>query len=331
MPHPMKPTFPLLAFLVLSTSSLAAPAGERVFLKSARVNSDHTVSLPLREGRVGTRTVWYVITDASTGDAADRFGSARAQKLANARGSGAVQRASFERDGLLHFAATVDFRPERVVVPTPGLGFPPLEARPGAVAETGYSPLVRLPDGTILNAPHVANDTGRADKALELDFARRQVRYELTDGFSRDERVLYISTDASDPVAAALENVTFAPLLGEAPFAGGDGTDSARASLAAFVNGPTGVRNPERQGLNSALLGEGDPLNLLAWMPNQGRYSPLWDVHLTAWAPGEAPRRLADFFDVEDGADERAFTAPDGARWGPTGFVVNCPIIAELD
>ena len=319
-----------LPSLVLLLAPLAH-AGERVFLPSARVNPDHTVTLPLREGRVGTRTVWYVVTDASSGDAAERHGAARAQKLANARRSGAVQRASFGRDGLLHFEATVDFRPERVVVPTPGAGFPPLEASPGAVAEEGYSPLVLLPDGTVLNAPHVANDTGRADKVVELDLRRRTLRFELTDGFARDERVLYVSTDASDPAAAALENVTWAPRLGLAPFAGGDGTDSARASLAAFVNGPTGLRNPERQGLNSALLGEGDPLNLLAWTPNQGRYSPLWDVHLTAWAPGRAPRRLEDFAEVEDGAEEQRFTAPDGTRWGPSGFVVNCPIVAQLD
>jgi hypothetical protein len=155
------------------------------------------------------------------------------------------------------------------------------------------------------------------------------VRFELTDGFARDERVLYISTDASDPVAAALENVTFAERLGRAPFAGGDGTNSARASLAAMVNGPTGVDNPERQGLNSALLGEGDPLNLLAWTPNQGRYSPLWDVHLTAWASGKRPRQIHDFFDVEDLAEKRAVTAPDGSRFGPSGFIVNCPIVAQ--
>jgi len=259
------------------------------------------------------------------------FGSTRAQKLARARNTAAVQRAAFRPDGLLQFAATVDFRPRREVVPTPGVGFPPLVAEPGAIAEKGYSPLVQLPDGTILNAPHVANDTGRADKAVELDFGARRVRFELTDGFARDERVLYISTDASDPVAAALENVTYAPRLGAAPFAGGDGTNSARASLAAFVNGPTGVDNPQRQGLNSALLGEGDPLNLLAWTPNQGRYSPLWDVHLSAWSRGVRPTRQEEFADVEDLAEDRRVTAPDGARWVPTGFVVNCPIIAQLD
>jgi hypothetical protein len=198
------------------------------------------------------------------------------------------------------------------------------------VAEEGYSPLVELPDGTILNAPHLANDTGRADKVVELDLDAGRVRFELTDGFARKKRVLYVSTDASDPVAAALENVTFAPRLGAAPFAGGDGTDSARASLAAVVNGPTGRNNSQRQGLNSALLGEGDPLNVLAWLPNQGRYSPLWDVHLSAWDSAR-PRRIEEFAEAEDRAEDGDLTAPDGSRWGPTGFVVNCPIVARLD
>jgi hypothetical protein len=320
----------LTVFFLLTTTSIAfAAGGGRLFMPSARVNADHTVTLPLHEGRVGSRVVWYIVTDASTSEAAERYGSARAQKLENARNSGAVQSARFGSDGLLDFEATVNFGPERMVEGNPVTGFPPLRAIPGAVGEEGYSPLVRLADGTILNAPHVANATGQADKVVELDRAGHSVRYQLTDGFSRNERVLYISTDASDPVAAALENVTFAEALRFAPFAGGDGTNSARASLAAMVNGPTGVNNPERQGLNSALLGEGDPLNMLAWMPNQGRYSPLWDVHLTAFAPGKRAHQIRAFSDVEDLAKERGVTNPDGGRWGPTGFIVNCPIVAQ--
>ena len=77
--------------------------------------------------------------------------------------------------------------------------------------------------------------------------------------FARDKPVLYISTEASDPAAAALESSTYTPALNEAPFVGGDGTNSARASLAAMTNGQTGRDNPNRQGLNSALLGDGGP------------------------------------------------------------------------
>ena len=91
--------------------------------------------------------------------------------------------------------------------------------------------------------------------------------------------------------------------------------------------GPTG--DPaKRQGINSALLGEGDPLNVLAWRPGQGRYSPLWDVHLTAWTAGATPTRQTRFADVEDLADAGRVTAPDGTPWGASGVVVNCPIIA---
>jgi len=327
----MKPAFIVSLFLFASASLPHALGGDRVFVPNAKLNSDHTVTLTLHEGRVGKRTVWFIVTEASSGDAADRWRASRAQKLANAkRAPDSLQNAFFGSDGLLHFDATVDFGPERVIVPTPGSGFPPLEAQPGAIAEDGYSPLVRLSDGTILNAPHLANDTGRADKAVELDFQGRHVRYALTDGFARKDAVVYISTESSSPVAATIENVTFAPKLDSAPFAGGDGTNSARASLAAFVNGPTGVNNPQRQGLNSALLGEGDPLNVLAWKPNQGRYSPLWDVHLSAWDSPARARRLTEFAAVEDRGEDDDLTAPDGSRWGPTGFIVNCPIIAEL-
>jgi len=321
----------LTLLLLLATSPLLQ-AGDRVFVPGAKINADHTVTLPLREGRLGSRVVWYIVTEASTSNSAERFGASRASKLANAlKNSASLQRAHHGKNGLLEFEGTVDFRPERVVVGDPVTGFPPLRAEPGAIADDFYSPIVLLPDGSVINAPHIANDTGRSDKVAELDFARRTVDFALTDGFTRDNAVLYITTDASDPVAAALENATLVPRLGFAPRAGGDGSDSARASLAAFVNGPTGARNRERQGLNSALLGEGDPLNVLAWMPNQGRYSPLWDVHLAAWADARAARRVERFADVEDLAEDGELTAPDGGRFGATGFVVNCPIMAELD
>ena len=227
------------------------------------------------------------------------------------------------------FPATVDFSPEHVIVPGP-TGFPPAGAAPGALGDPGYAPLIQLPDGAVLNAPQIANATGQADKALAVDRAARTVRYLLTDGLARGNPVVYISTEASDPGAAAIEDVTYAPSLNAAPFAGGDDTSSARASLAAITNGATGATDPQRQGLSSALLGEGDPLNVLAWLPQQGRYSPLWDVHLTQWAPGQRPVRLTELAEVEDLADAGAVTGFPGGPWGASGFVVNCPIIARV-
>jgi hypothetical protein len=317
----------LSAGLVAGTPAAAdSGSSAQVFVPAAVVNTDHTTTLPLYRGRTGGRTVFFTVLEASDSNHADTWGASVSQKLANARGTNAVQKVSLASDGTVVFPATVDFAPDRVVVPGPS-GFPPKTAYPGAVGYSGYSPLIQLPDGAVLNAPQLANDTGKADKAVALDLAHGRVRYVLTDGFARTEPVSYASTDASDPVAAALEDVTYAPALNAAPFAGGDGTDSARASLAAFTNGQTGLGNPQRQGLNSAIVDGLDPLNVLAWLPGQGRYSPLWDVHLTQWAPHQA-RLVTEFAAVADLARTGAVTGFGGGRWGPSGFIVDCPIIA---
>lgn len=324
----------LLAGLVLWSSPAAASGGAKVFLDSAIEVTDTEVVLPLYEGRVGNETVWYIVTEASDGDIADELGVNEADKLEIAANTGAVQAGQFDSDGILHFEATVDFTPVRTVVPNPGTGFPPQPGTaPGSVGETGYSPLVQLPDGTVLNAPQLARASQLAhlhDSVVNLDIDGREVTLDLVDGFARDKAVKYISTDASDPGAAALEGATFAPALNAAPGLGNDGSDSSRASLAAVTNGQTGIDNPDRQGLNSALLGEGDPLNLLAWLPNQGRYSPLWDVHFSTFAdPGDA-ELITRFADIEDLAEDGGIVAPDGSDWGPSNFIVNCPIIARV-
>ena len=57
-----------------------------------------------------------------------------------------------------------------------------------------------------------------------------------------------------------------------------------RSGLVAFTNGQISAINPQRQGLNSALLDGLDPLNILSWNPNQSRYSPLWDIYLAQWS-----------------------------------------------
>lgn len=287
-----------------------ASTSVRTFVPGAVIGADHAVTLPLRQGRSGGQDVWYIVTEASSSAGAEAWATGRADKLARARGTTAVQRVTLDAAGRIVFPATANFSAQGAVV-------------------SNYSPLVELPDGTILNAPHLANASGRANKVVSLDLSARRVRYRLTDGFANDSAVLYISTEASSPEAAALENVTYAPALDAAPFAGGDGTNSARAALAAITNGATGVQNPNRQGINSASLGEGDPLNILAWTPNQGRYSPLWDVHLSTWAPGQNPVRLTDIDDVSSLADAGQITAPDGSAWKPSGFVVNCPIISQ--
>ena len=320
----------IVAALIAPTSALA-DGGRTLFIKSAVEHADNTVTLPLYRGTSHGQTVWYILLDSSDGNTAQTYGINRSQKLANAKGSGAVQKVTVV-NGVIDFPATVDFSPVRNVVPS-ATGFPPLAADPGAIGEAGYSPLIQLPNGVILNAPQIANDSGKADKAVSLDTMHGNAILQETDGFSGGKAVKYVSTDASDPAVAALENSTYAPALALAPFAGGDGTDSARASLAAFVNGQTGANNPQRQGLNSALLDGLSPLNVLAWNPSQGRYSPLWDVFPAAWsaqaiAAGQNLRQK-DFGDVHNLAEHGMITGPGGAAFGAANFVVVCPIVSS--
>jgi len=333
-----------LSLVGLAALVPAAPAvaGSTQFIGSAVEHPDNTVTLPLQRGTSHGDTVWYVVLDSSAGNDADRRQVNTAQKLGNARGSGAVQRVTVS-NGVVDFPGTVDFSYDRnVLAPA---GFPPIVHDPGARGDARYSPLIELPGGTILNAPQIARDQDgdgtiqlagheeAADKVVAIDTARRTVRYRETDGFARGNPVRYVSTDATDELAAALEEATLAPALDAAPFAGGDGTDSARASLAAFVNGQTGASNPERQGLDSAVVDGLDPLNVLAWTPNQGRYSPLWDVHLAAWSAAAVATgrnvRQRRFDDVEALAAAGMVTAPPGERFGPSGIIVDCPIVSQ--
>lgn len=319
------------ASLAARSADRASGGGSRLFVTSGRENADGTVTLPLYRGTSKGRTVWYILLDASTGDAAKRWGINESQKLSHLRGTTAVQKVMMN-NGALEFPASVDFTPVRSVTAGP-MGFPPAGFHIGAQGEDGYSPFVQLADGTILNAPIIANESGQADKVKHIDTAAGTVDFEETDGFSGGKPVRYVSTDASIELAAALENVTYAPALNGAPTVGQDGTDQARTGLIAFVNGQLGANNPNRQGLNSAVLDGLAPLNILRWAPNQGRYSPIWDVHPAAWtdraiASGQNTRQT-DFGTVQGLVDKGMVTGPGGAKFGAAGFVVNCPIISQ--
>jgi hypothetical protein len=315
-----------LAIAIASSALGRASGGHTLFMQSAVEHPNLTATLPLHRGTSHGQTVYYVVTDSSDGNFSQTFGLNRSQKLVNAAHSGGVQKVSVT-DGVIDFPATVDFTPVRKVSPGPQ-GFPPVAAEPGAVGEVGYSPLIQLPNGIIVNAPHIANSTGQADKVVSIDLIRNTVTYRETNGFQGGDPVKYMSFDASNPVAAALEDVTLAPDLDLVPAVNDDSTASARATLIAFINGQTGANNPQRQGLNSAILDGLDPLNLLRWNPSQGRYSPLWDVNLARWtdqvvAAGRNLRQT-DAGTAQGLADHGLLTAPDGASLTASGFIVNC-------
>ena len=306
----------------------------QLFIASAVEHPNGTVTLPLHQGLSHGQPVYYVVTDASDGSVAAAMGLNTSQKLANAANTAGVEKVSVKPDGTIVFPATVNFKPTPPFALTPGpTGFPPAAASPPAVGDPGYSPLIQMPDGVVLDAPQVANSTGRANKVVIIDFASKTVTYQETDGFQGGKALRYASFDSSDPAAAAIEHVTYAPALNNLPTLNDDSTASARASLAGFTNGQTGAGNPNRQGLNSTILDGLAPLNVLRWNPTQGRYSPIWDAHLTQWQVPLAQRTLqTDFGTVQNLADQGTVVGFNGTAQGTTfaasGTIVNCPIVA---
>ena len=355
----------VLSSLGLATSASALPTSQhKVFLPSAKENKTLSqVTLPLYQGTSKGSPVWYAVTDASTPEAASFYGANFSPKLAVAANTSAVQLVTFV-NGAIDFPGTVDFTPNHQVEPGPyssspaatELGLPAPVLKAGAVGDANYSPLIQLPDGTVLNASHIANNTGQADKAHHLvkpnppSSGRGSVAIEETVGFFEHHTIHYFSVDASAEAAAALENVTFAPKLAGAP--GGDPAQenmgpspTSRAGIIAFTNGQTGLANPQRQGLNSVILDGPQhvtstsgpvPLNIIQAVPNglnASAYSPMWDAHLTRWDPTRFPtatdrKRQTAFADVQALAAKGDVTNPMGGAWGRSGPIPNCPIVS---
>lgn len=167
---------------------------------------------------------------------------------------------------------------------------------PGSVGDAKYSPRVTFDGKIVYNASHIANSTGVHEKVISMDKVNMTVKMQLTRGFYEGFAILYSSTETSDNDLAALEGGTWAPNMDAAPNPGDDKSfRSAREALIPVINGPMGKTNPNRQGLRSAVAGEGDPLNIFQEQAgcenaddpgsfcDAAGYSPLWDVHPVMW------------------------------------------------
>ncbi|MGH9123585.1 MAG: hypothetical protein ACRDZ8_02525 [Acidimicrobiales bacterium] len=302
-----------------------------------------TVTYPLYHGKSQGQPVKYVITDASDLTTALDLGVNYVPKLAQSLGTSAVQLSASHITGGagISFPATVDFSPVPSLIPGPQ-GFPPVAANPGAVGEAGYSPLVRVVYNgkvVVLNAPQIENASGQADKIVSQ--TAHSVTYLETHGCYDNESVHYASFDASDPTAATLEDATYAPALNAVPTAGCadpmvPAANCGRESLIAFTDGQTGASNPQRQGLNAAILDGPSPLNILKEIPEPAAkfdYSPMWDVHLENWtstavANGINLRQTNFDAAVQQVTSGNATGFPAGSPFGASGFVVNCPVVS---
>lgn len=327
-----------------------------------------TAVLPLYRGQdVNGGDVFYIITESNNVDQSIKLGLNWAPKLVHALGTKAVQTATVVSGGnknphnfsVLKFSGNVDFAPVKKLMPGPE-GFPLDPAtEPGSVGDANYSPIVTYDGKIVFNASHIANSTGVHEKVISMDKDKMTVKMKLTKGFYEGFPILYSSTETSDNDLAALEGGTFAPNMNAAPNPADDKPfRSAREALIPVINGPMGANNPNRQGLRSAVAGEGDPLNIFQEQAgcenaddpgafcDAALYSPLWDVHPVMWTDDAIAAGKKTIVKT----DKREVIAPiniielyadglilPGAPKGPrnaslgglnaAGIVVNCPII----
>lgn len=330
----------VLTFLSCITAPLAAPLPrEQILLRSAiSVDAEaNTVTLPLFRGEAAGETVWYIVTDSSDEEDAKKRGVVHAPLLGRA---GHVQTVTRTGDRL-DFEAAPDFSATRRLI-AGRHGFPPAESAPGATAPSTYSPFIRVDgSGPVLNAPIVAVGEGPfdldthvdvMDRVLAIDIAKGEVTLLLSHGFAEGRRVVYISTDASDPVAAALERATWVPRLGE-----GD----ADIALLVFSAGiEQGMAQALQQGAlpRTAKLTEagrlGSPFNILTAFP-MGKtargYSPSWRVTLLRWAPRITPQRITGQAELWKQVSAGRVLGFGGGAPSASDMVVNCPVIAWID
>ena len=365
--------------------------------------SKETVRLPLYKGIAykGTpqqETVWYVLLDASDSGLAHDLGVNYAPKLANIaiNDPEAVQTVTLESptpdqnkfgQAVVDFQGAPDFSPTRIAEPGPN-GFPLAKFQPGAVAGPGYSPFIRVAGSDVVyNAPIVAtgdgafdvvHHTNTGDRVLGVHIAppspagqylESYVDLLFVKGFDAGQPIVYISTDAGQPLTAVLERSTYVPALDKAAYNGGDDfLGSARERLFGFVNGQTGADNKEAQGfvhlvkdghasedasasntaLIDALRNGGDLLNVFGDFPTETdprhaqAYSPLWDAQLGAWTDKAVNAGLNTRQIDEVQVFNLAATRPDlitgidpatgqPAPYGASGVDINCAVIGFTD
>ena len=361
--------------------------------------SKETVRLPLYKGVAykGTpnqETVWYVLLDASDSGLAHDLGVNYAPKLANI-GIGdpeAVQTVTLESpspdqnkfgQAVVDFKGAPDFGPTRIAQPGPN-GFPLANFQPGAVAGPGYSPFIRVAGSDVVyNAPIVATGDGPFDVTHHTNTGDRVLGVHIAPpsppgqylesyadllfvkGFDAGQPILYLSTDAGQPLTSVLERSTYVPALDKAAYNGGDDfLGSARERLFGFINGQTGADNKEAQGfvhlikdghasedasagntaLINALRNGGDLLNVFGDFPtlsdprHADAFSPLWDAQLGLWTD----KAIKEGFNTRQIDEVQVFnlaaTRPDlltginpatgqPAPYGATGVDINCAVI----
>ena len=361
--------------------------------------SKESVRLPLYKGDAHGQTVWFALLDASDAGLAHDLGINYAPKLANI-GIGCpecVQTVTLDAPD----SAAEQVRAGHCPLPRE----PPTSARPASpsrgrtASPSPSSNPAPSPDPatarssrsrahlTVYSAPIVAtgdgpfdvdHHTNTGDRVLDVhiaapsqpgQFAESWVDMLFVKGFDAGQPIVYISTDAGQPLTAVLERSTYVPALDKAAYNGGDDfLGSARERLFAFINGQTGADNKQAQGFVhlakdghvaedasakntafiDALRNGGDLLNVFGDFPTQDdprhaqAYSPLWDAQLGLWTNKAVQQGLNERQIDEVQVFNLAATRPDlltgidpatgqPAPYGSVGVDINCAVLGFIN
>jgi hypothetical protein len=334
--------------------------GPVLLMKSAHVDLvKGTAKLPLHQGKLASgETVWFIVTDTTDQNLSDLHGVNYSPKLAYGFTGRNQRTATISKDGTWVFnRGKVDFKPKLSITPgSANAPFPPQAVQPGSVGDDSYTPLVRVTNATkdvLFNAPIVAFNQTEAqlnafcngnvnhdlvhDKVKAICPKDGTVTMELTIGFTFSKPILYLSTEANDAVVATLETATFAPAMEDLPFAHEDALPGESAErIYVFVNGATGLDNPHRQGLYSALMDKRGPLNVLGGIPTINLdYSPMWRIFPAVWTDEAIQKgyraRMSDAIHIEDMGAKGYIRSLDGGDLRAVGFIVNCPVVYRVN
>ena len=358
--------------------------------------SKETVRLPLYKGKANGQTVWYVLLDASDAGLAHDLGVNYAPKLANL--GDRLPRLRADGDPRLADAGPEPVRaggrqlpgrtrtsaPTRVGEPGPD-GFPLANVPARRGGRPGLQPV--HPDrglaGRLQRARSWPPATARSTScttptpvtASSASTSRRKsppgqfleswVDMLFVKGFDAGQPIVYISTDAGQPLTAVLERSTYVPALDKAAYNGGDDfLGSARERLFGFINGQTGANNPQAQGFVH-LVKDGHacrgrqrqqhradqraaqrrrPAQRVRRLPDPGGPPPRPGLQPAVGRAARPVDRQGDPARAQHAPDRRdrrlqpgrhparpAHGSPGGAPYGSAGVDINCAVIGFTD
>ena len=341
----------LTSFFLVDVSSAADTSTEKritkLFLTSGQVDlAREVVRLPLHRGRLSSgETVWFVLTDVSDFATSRKMGLTWAPSLSKAKDLASTRAAEMDESNNFTFkSGRVDFSPVQTLTAGEAPNFfPPRLARAGSVGDAHYSPLVRVANRNdiVFNAPMIAFNIGpeklgfcggNPDYSLVTDSVASicpdngTVDLKLRFGFADGKHLRYLSFDANSETSATLEASTFTPAESDILQSG------ATEIIYTIVNGRTGRNDPERQGLNSALSGEGPSLDILAQFKEiSAGYSPMWDVQLAKWTKeaieNNHRKLITDGDEISVKSEAGLLVSPGGGPVRTIGNLVNCPVV----